>query len=64
MTIKELSEVIKTITKYEGQIKFANDGTNGAKVKLLDGSKILGFGWSPKISLQEGIAKVYGNLED
>ena len=64
LSIKELSEVIKAVTKYEGQIRFANDGTNGAKVKLLDGSKILSFGWSPKISLQEGIAKVYGNFED
>lgn len=64
LSIKELSEVIKTVTKYEGQIRFANDGRNGAKVKLLDGSKILSFGWSPKISLKGGIARVHRNFRD
>ena len=62
--IRELAELVAGVTKYEGDILFANDGKNGAMVKLLDGSKILSFGWSPKISLQEGIARVHRNFGD
>ena len=57
--IRELAELVAGVTKYEGDILFANDGKNGAMVKLLDSGKMHSLGWTPRIPLPEGIAKVY-----
>jgi GDP-L-fucose synthase len=59
LSIRELAMVIGDVTNYSGQIKFANDGKNGALVKLLDGSRLLDLGWSPKICLSEGVTRVF-----
>jgi GDP-L-fucose synthase len=62
-TIKELSEIIRKVTKFQGQVVFANDGRNGAPVKLLDGSILHSFGWMPKITLSEGVTRVYAKFK-
>jgi len=58
-TIRELAELVAGVTKYEGDILFANDGKNGAMVKLLDSGKLHSLGWTPRIPLPEGIARVH-----
>jgi GDP-L-fucose synthase len=58
-SIRELAMLIRDVTSYSGQIKFANEGKNGAPVKLLDGSKMLDLGWSPKIGLLEGVTRIF-----
>jgi GDP-L-fucose synthase len=58
-TIRELAMIIKDATGYLGQINFTNDGRNGAMVKLLDGSRLHDLGWIPKISLIEGVNRVF-----
>ena len=60
--IKELAEIIKKEVGFNGRVTFANDGKNGAKVKLLDGSVLHNYGWNPKIDLAEGVARVYSNF--
>jgi GDP-L-fucose synthase len=60
--IKDLAEIIKSVSGFEGRIIFANDGKNGAKVKLLDGSELHRQGWTPKIDLQDGVARVYSKF--
>jgi len=62
-TISDLAAIIKEVTKFQGEIVFANDGRNGAMVKLLDGSKLHSMGWVPKISLPEGVFRVYEKFE-
>ena len=62
-TIKELADTIKSVTNFQGEVRFANDGKNGAMVKLLDGSKLHSSGWLPSIPLPEGIARVYKKFE-
>lgn len=62
-TISDLASIIKSVTKFPGEIIFANDGRNGAKVKLLDGSKLHSMGWAPDITLPVGVARVYENFE-
>jgi len=61
-TIKDLSKIIQEATNYRGKISFANDGKNGAMVKLLDSSMLNSHGWSPKISLPVGVARVFSNF--
>jgi GDP-L-fucose synthase len=58
-TISDLASIMKDVTKFQGEIIFANDGRNGALVKLLDGSRLHSMGWAPEINLPQGVARVY-----
>jgi GDP-L-fucose synthase len=62
LTIRELSEIVKGIIKYEGRIIWNDTFPDGTKRKLLDSSKLMTLGWSPKINLIDGISSVYNNF--
>ena len=59
ISILELANLISEIVGYEGSIKWDTSKPNGTPRKLLDTSKINSLGWSPKISLTEGITTTY-----
>jgi GDP-L-fucose synthase len=61
-TVRELSQIIRKVSGYEGNIIFSNDGQNGAAAKLLDGTRLKESGWEPCISLEQGLARAYFNL--
>jgi GDP-L-fucose synthase len=62
-TIKELADLIKKITCFDGEVSFDNTNKNGAASKLLDGSRLHQLGWAPKISLEHGIDGIYANID-
>ena len=64
ITIKELADLIKEIVGFQGEILFDISMPDGTPRKLLDISKIQQLGWSPKISLREGIKSVYQWFQD
>jgi len=59
ISIRELAELVKDITGYEGTI--VNDTTkpDGTPRKLLDVSLLNGLGWKAKIPLRDGIEATY-----
>jgi GDP-L-fucose synthase len=57
IAIKDLVTIIKNKVGYEGEIEFDTSKPDGAPRKLLDVSILKGMGWSPSISLEEGIEK-------
>lgn len=59
ISILELATQIKEITQYEGNIVWDTEKPNGTPRKLMDSSKINAMGWSPDISLEDGIKQVY-----
>jgi GDP-L-fucose synthase len=59
LTIKELAEMIREITGFEGQIVFDTSKPDGTPRKLMDVSKLNALGWKATISLKEGIRNVY-----
>ncbi len=59
VTIRELIMLIKSITGYQGQIDWDAGKPDGTSQKLMDVSKLHSFGWKEKLSLEEGITKVY-----
>lgn len=59
ISIKKLAFLIKSITKYSGNLKFNNNYPDGNPRKLLDSSKINHYGWYPKITLENGIKNTY-----
>jgi GDP-L-fucose synthase len=59
LTIKELAELIKSTVGYEGRIVYDTSKPDGTPQKLLDVTKLNKLGWKAKISLREGIKKVF-----
>lgn len=55
ISIKELAELIKSITEYQGRLRFDTSKPDGTPRKLLDVSKLTALGWKPTISLETGI---------
>jgi GDP-L-fucose synthase len=59
LTIKELAEMIKEITGFEGTIVFDTSKPDGTPRKLMDVSKLNALGWQASIPLKEGVKRVY-----
>ena len=59
ISVKELALLIKKIVGFDGEIVFDNTKPDGAPQKLLDVSKLQNLGWSPRISLGDGIKRTY-----
>jgi GDP-L-fucose synthase len=59
LTIKNLSEIIKKIVGYKGQIKFDKSKPDGMKRKILDITLIKKLGWKPKYNLNKGLQMSY-----
>ena len=59
ITIRELAESIKKTINYKGDLFFDNSKPDGPPRKLLNISKLKSLGWSPSISLKEGLELSY-----
>ncbi len=59
LSIRELGELIKEVTGFQGQIVFDPSKPDGTPRKLLSVDKLHGLGWQHKISLRDGIASTY-----
>ena len=59
ISISELSDLIKDIVGFKGNIRYDRTKPDGTPRKLLDVSKLLALGWQPKILLSEGIELTY-----
>ncbi len=63
VSIKELAEIIKEVTDYNGELIFNTSKPDGTPQKLLDTSKINALGWQAKIDLYTGLQKVYNEVK-
>lgn len=59
LSIRELAEMIKAVTGFEGSFVFNTTKPDGTPRKLLDISKLSALGWHYKTSLKEGMSKTY-----
>lgn len=56
VTIAEFAAIVRDVVRCEGEIVYDRKRPNGPSQKLLDVSRLMALGWSPKISLREGLA--------
>jgi GDP-L-fucose synthase len=63
LTIRELAELVQRTVGYEGTIRFNTDYPDGTPRKLMDVSKLAGFGWRYRIELAEGVRSVYEDFQ-
>jgi len=59
ITIQELAVLIREIVGFEGELVFDTTKPDGTLRKLLDVSLMNDLGWSPQITLREGIEDAY-----
>lgn len=57
LTIAELAKMVMQATGLEGNLELDTSQPDGTPRKLLDSTRIRGLGWSPRISLEHGIAQ-------
>ena len=59
ITIRELAELVCEIVGFHGEISWDREKPDGTPRKVLDVSKLRDLGWTPKITLRDGIARTY-----
>jgi len=59
ISIKNLAFLVQKVVGHKGKIIWDKLKPDGTPRKLLDSSKIRKYGWTPKISLKEGIRETY-----
>ncbi len=57
--LKDLFEIVKKIVGFEGTLEYDKTKPNGTPRKMMDETKIKSLGWSPKISLENGVKDFY-----
>ena len=58
-SIKELANAIKKVVGYDGEILWDTSKPDGTMKKLLDSSRFLALGWSPKVKFEDGLERTY-----
>lgn len=64
ISILDLAILVKKIVGFEGEIVTDTTKPDGTPRKLMDVSKLSNLGWKAKITLEEGIQKVYDEIKD
>jgi len=62
VSIKELAETVKEVVGFKGELFFDTSKPDGTPRKLMDSSRLRALGWEAKVSLEDGIAKVYADF--
>ncbi len=64
VTIKEVAEIIRDVTGFQGELKWDTSRPDGTPRKLMSSDIIRDTGWEPKIGLREGIEQTYQSFKD
>ena len=59
LTIRELSELVVKAVGFEGEVEFDASKPDGTMRKLIDVSKLHSLGWTHKVEIEEGVAKLF-----
>ena len=56
---RELADILKQVTAYEGDIAWDESKPDGMPRKLLDVTKLRSLGWQHSVSLETGLKQTY-----
>jgi GDP-L-fucose synthase len=59
VSIRELAEIVASVTGYHGEVAWDESKPDGTPRKLLDVTRLRSLGWNPTIELTEGIRSTY-----
>ena len=61
VTVRDLTEIIKRVVGYSGDIVWDTTKPDGTPRKLMDSSRLFALGWRPQIDLEAGIGLAYAD---
>ena len=59
LTIRELSKLVVKAVGFEGEVAFDASKPDGTMRKLIDVSKLHSLGWTHKVEIEDGVAKLF-----
>lgn len=59
VTIGEVAQLICAVVGFKGKLAFDTSRPDGTPRKLMDSSRLLAMGWTPRIGLREGLESAY-----
>jgi GDP-L-fucose synthase len=59
VTVRELTETIKRVVGFTGQIVWDKSQPDGTPRKLMDSSRLFTLGWRPQVELEAGVRLAY-----
>ena len=59
LTIRELSQLVVKAVGFEGVVEFDASKPDGTMRKLIDVSKLHSLGWTHKVEIEDGVAKLF-----
>ena len=59
LTIRELSELVVRAVGFEGTVDFDASKPDGTMRKLIDVTKLHSLGWTHKVEIEDGVAKLF-----
>ncbi|HYC48842.1 MAG TPA: GDP-L-fucose synthase [Burkholderiales bacterium] len=63
VSIRELTQIVKRVVGYEGEIVWDATKPDGTPRKLLDVSRLNALGWSARTPLEDGIRMAYADFQ-
>lgn len=63
LTITDLAMMVREVVGFTGDLVYDSSKPDGTPRKLMDVSKLTGLGWTYKVSLREGLEKVYSEYQ-
>ena len=62
LTIRELTELVKQVVGFEGEVVWDTTKPDGTPRKLLDVSRLSALGWKQRVSLEQGMKVAYADF--
>ena len=59
LTIRKLSELVVKAVDFKGEVFFDANKPDGTMRKLIDVSKLHSLGWTHKVEIEDGVAKLF-----
>jgi len=59
VSIAELAEKVRTAVGFSGRLHFDSTKPDGTPRKIVDVSRLIGLGWRPQVSLDDGLRRTY-----
>ena len=63
ISISELAEMVKSATRFTGEINYDTSKPDGTPRKLMDNSRLSQMGWYPEVNLKTGIRLAYADFK-
>lgn len=63
VSIRQLADLIAQLTGFQGEILWNDRQPNGTPRKVMDSSQMRALGWSPSVSLEDGLQEIIDAMQ-